>query len=567
LPESRHLRGRLSGPFLQPLRISQIAGDELLRRLAAIGLLFSAELAVITLCLNNDHLPLTGSLVALCHNWGTFILRGIVAFSTLFLAFACFRSASHLQFLSDRIRRVPVNRRLLAGHLAAIALFGLISAVLYNDVLHTGILRAGQPGALPDLIAFLWLAAGLGAILLAATAIIGPPLWREIARGTGSLWVLALAAALIAAFGVNPMRSLWPQATFLTFSIVRVLLRPFGSFVADPNTMTIASGAFSANIAPACSGLEGIALILCFTSAWLILFRKELRFPHALILLPAGAVILFVLNSVRIAALMMIGSAGFVSVAVGGFHSQAGWIAFNFVALGTCVAAREIGWISKRKPQPVSYRAINPTAAWVMPFVSVMAAGMAAHAMTGSFEWLYPLRIVAVAITLWVYRGVYRASYKTTNWQIDWTAPAAGFLVFALWLALDRASPGPMPQDLATAPDPLRFAWLALRVTGAAVTVPIAEELAFRGFLLRRLLSPDFETVSFSRFSWPALVASSFLFGLLHGQRWIAGTLAGVVFALVVARRGRLGNAIVAHATANALIAVAVLVFHRWDLW
>lgn len=546
------------------MQVSQITRLELLRRLAAIGLLFSVELAIITVCLNNDHLPLTGSLVAICHDWGTFILRGIVAFSTLFLAFACFRSVSHLQLLSGRIRAIPVNRTLVGAHFAAIALFALISAILYNDVLHTGILHPGEPGTLPNLVAFLWLSSGLCAILLAATAIISPSLWREIARGTGYLWVLALAAALIAAFGVNSMRSLWPQATFLTFSIVRVLLRPFGPYVADPATMTVSNGPFSENIAPACSGLEGIALILCFTTAWLILFRKELRFPHALALLPAGVVILFFLNSVRIAALMMIGSAGFVDIAVGGFHSQAGWIAFNFVALGTCLAAREVRWISNRKPQPAApAHTTNPTAPWVMPFVAIMAAGMAARAMTGTFEWLYGLRIIGVALTLWIYR----ASYKSIVWRIDWTAPAAGVIVFVLWIALDRSGPGPMPHDLAAASPAARFAWLALRVVGATVTVPIAEELAFRGFLLRRFISAEFEQVSFHAFSWFALLASSVLFGLLHGQRWIAGTIAGLIFALVVTRRGRFGNAVIAHASANALIAVAVLMFHRWDLW
>ena len=198
-----------------------------------------------------------------------------------------------------------------------------------------------------------------------------------------------------------------------------------------------------------------------------------------------------------------------------------------------------------------------------MPFVAIMAAGMAARAMTGSFEWLYGLRIVAVAITLWVYR----ATYKSIDWRIDWTAPAAGVLIFAIWIALDRSGPGPMPPELAASSSTARFAWLALRVIGATVTVPIAEELAFRGFLLRRFISPDFEAVSFRAFSWFALLASSVLFGLLHGQRWIAGTIAGLIFALTVTRRGRFGNAVIAHATANALIAVAVLMFHYWNLW
>ena len=75
--------------------------------------------------------------------------------------------------------------------------------------------------------------------------------------------------------------------------------------------------------------------------------------------------------------------------------------------------------------------------------------------------------------------------------------------------------------------------------------VPIAEELAFRGLLHRWLISRRFETVAFAQFSWLALVVSSLLFGFMH-QRWIAGALAGAVFALVMYRSGRLSDAIAA---------------------
>jgi CAAX prenyl protease-like protein len=59
---------------------------------------------------------------------------------------------------------------------------------------------------------------------------------------------------------------------------------------------------------------------------------------------------------------------------------------------------------------------------------------------------------------------------------------------------------------------------------------------------------------------------SSVLFGALHG-RWIAGTLAGLLFALVYYRRGRIGEAVTAHALANALIAFWVLNRGEWSLW
>ncbi|MFH1973985.1 MAG: CPBP family glutamic-type intramembrane protease [Pseudomonadota bacterium] len=48
----------------------------------------------------------------------------------------------------------------------------------------------------------------------------------------------------------------------------------------------------------------------------------------------------------------------------------------------------------------------------------------------------------------------------------------------------------------------LAVAWLIFRVLGSVITVPIAEELAFRGYALRRLISSDFDKISPRRFTW-----------------------------------------------------------------
>ena len=106
-----------------------------------------------------------------------------------------------------------------------------------------------------------------------------------------------------------------------------------------------------------------------------------------------------------------------------------------------------------------------------------------------------------------------------------------------------------------------------MRVLGFVVVVPVIEELAFRGYLLRRLTHADFLSVSLRQFNWFAFLASSVLFGCLHGERWIAGTLAGMAYALAAYRRGRLGDAIAAHATTNALLAIYVLATGTWSLW
>jgi membrane protease YdiL (CAAX protease family) len=95
------------------------------------------------------------------------------------------------------------------------------------------------------------------------------------------------------------------------------------------------------------------------------------------------------------------------------------------------------------------------------------------------------------------------------DWTFGWIGPAAGVLAFVFWLSLDRV-PGVHPAShiatgIASLGAPARFVWLALRTVAAVVTVSIAEELAFRGFLIRRVMSADFEALSSQSFSFASL--------------------------------------------------------------
>ena len=54
---------------------------------------------------------------------------------------------------------------------------------------------------------------------------------------------------------------------------------------------------------------------------------------------------------------------------------------------------------------------------------------------------------------------------------------------------------------------------------------------------------------------------------MLHGGFWLAGTIAGMSFALALYQRRALGDAVLAHATTNGLIAVYVLTTGRWSVW
>ena len=115
-------------------------------------------------------------------------------------------------------------------------------------------------------------------------------------------------------------------------------------------------------------------------------------------------------------------------------------------------------------------------------------------------------------------------------------------------------------------PDWLVAVWLVFRIVGSVVVLPLVEEAAFRGYLLRRLVAADFRAVTPERFTKAAILISSFLFGLLHEQ-WLAGTLAGLAYAAVYRLRGRLFDAVLAHAVTNGLITIAALTSGNWGFW
>ncbi len=118
---------------------------------------------------------------------------------------------------------------------------------------------------------------------------------------------------------------------------------------------------------------------------------------------------------------------------------------------------------------------------------------------------------------------------------------------------------------LATLPAWTAAAWLACRALGAVVLVPIAEELAFRGYFQRALIARDFWRIAPGQFTWLSFVATSVLFGLMH-QRLEAAALAGAVFALMLYRTNRLSDAIAAHMAANAVIVGWAILAQQWSL-
>jgi exosortase E/protease (VPEID-CTERM system) len=521
-------------------------------RLAILGAVLVVELLLISLWLDAEVLRGRGALAGLVHDWGAWSVRLGVAIVLGSLIFAESRARSDLKRISDGCAAFPIRWALLAAHAATMVLFLWLSSILF---------QAQGAAILANTLVLFWALVGFLSLALAAVAIVPVAVWIDIFRSTGDAWIYGIVGGLVAMTLGSLAQRLWEPLSHWTLSLVAMMMRPFVPvLVVDPSTMMIGTPKFHEWIAPQCSGYEGMGLILAFSSAWLWFFRRQWRFPQALLLIPAGVAVIFLANAVRIAALLLIGNAGAPGIAEGGFHSQAGWMAFNAVAIGICLLARKIPALVHHEGE---VETVNPTVPYLLPFLAILGAAMISRAMSADFEWFYSLRVLAAAGALWYSRRAYQA----LDFRFGWLGVAAGAVVFAIWIALEPAGHSASPAALTNASNLTRISWITLRIVGAVAMVPVAEELAFRGFLLRRLSSSDFESVSWTTFAWAPFLISSAAFGIMHGERWLAGTIAGAIFALVQIRRGRIGDAIVAHAVANVLVAAWVLVGGNWQLW
>jgi exosortase E/protease (VPEID-CTERM system) len=501
------------------------------------------------------------------------------------VSFAVFLGLGYPRLKQQR-DEIKFNAGLFWAHLVCVAALVLGNLAAQQD---SGAWLNTKPALL---LSGAVLVLGVGLAALACTPL---KVWIATVRETSPVGQYATLAGVAAWFLRSPSQWLWIQSSaantyllqVMTFrSVQGVLGFLLPDMVVDAGPFIIGTPRFTVSVGAPCSGIEGLGLVLVFTSVWLWFFRKENRFPRALLLIPCALACAFVLNVARISALILIGNAGAPEVAFVGFHSQAGWIAFTLVALGFSMATQRLAWVKKPAgatalPAGVPFRPMVPrtveqdkaagespaTAAYLIPFLAILGASFISKGASGYFEWLYPLRFVAAAVALWLFRR----DYRTLNWRFGWAAPLTGVGIFLIWIAPGWWAHGdansPLGPALAALSPMARAAWIAFRVGAAVVTVPITEELAFRGYLARRLLGREFDEIPFAQLTLFSIGLSSLAFGVMHGQHWLVGIVAGLAYAFLLRHRGRIGDAVAAHAVSNLLLAAWVLARGNWGLW
>jgi exosortase E/protease (VPEID-CTERM system) len=299
-------------------------------------------------------------------------------------------------------------------------------------------------------------------------------------------------------------------------------------------------------------------------AGFLFRFRDSLRFPRALWLVPLGILAVWLGNAVRISLLMIIGARVDAELAVGSFHSKAGWVFFCGITLGIAVLGKKLPFFAKKDEAEVSASFDNPTAPLLVPILAWIGIGLVTSRFSEGHDPLYVLRVGVVGCARWMSRDAYRRFLERPT-NLAWIV---GVIVGIIWLLPIPGSP--TPEDATSFGEgwaPWAYAgWVVARCVGAVIVIPMCEEFAFRGYLARWLTKREFWEVSFGDLSVVAVVVSSLAFGFLH-ERFVLATITGVVYALLLRRTRRMIDAVAAHAASNAVIAVWVLATGNFQHW
>lgn len=226
---------------------------------------------------------------------------------------------------------------------------------------------------------------------------------------------------------------------------------------------------------------------------------------------------------------------------------------------------------------PADTPALSPAAlARCIPFVVFMVLlalrGYLPDTPGLDTRWIYGGQALVVAGLLAYYWRSYGElvrqnlpDARETGWAV-----VVGIAVFALWVQLDApwmqlgsATASFVPLD---ADGRLIWPLIALRLIGAALVVPVMEELFWRSFLMRWVQNPAFERVDPQTVGIKAIVLSTFVFTLAH-TLWLAAIVAGLAYAWLYRRTGKLWTAVIAHAVTNAMLGVWVIRTGRWEFW
>jgi CAAX prenyl protease-like protein len=216
-----------------------------------------------------------------------------------------------------------------------------------------------------------------------------------------------------------------------------------------------------------------------------------------------------------------------------------------------------------------------PSLPYVLPFAVFLLFLAIQKYVPLSPVYEYPLRDVILLAVLFVFS---RHAIELRSYHRFETA-LIGVAVFVIWIGPDVVFPAYRHHWLfqnaiigtigAQPPESVLLSPVVLwsRIFRAVVLVPIIEELFWRAWLMRWLISPQFEKIPLGAYKPAAFWITAALFASEHGSYWDVGLVAGIVYNWWMVRTRSLGDCILVHAITNACLCGYVVATRHWEYW
>jgi len=225
-------------------------------------------------------------------------------------------------------------------------------------------------------------------------------------------------------------------------------------------------------------------------------------------------------------------------------------------------------------PKPAKPAWIRDDVAYILPMLVFLLLTAAAGKWPDAYPAIYLAKTILTAVVLillW-------KNFTPIRWNHWWLGVIFGIIGIFQWIGMQlflqrhfsmfqpsRDAFNPMTYF---ADAGMRDSFIAIRLIGAVLVVPVMEELFWRDFLWRQILAPnDFKLATVGEWAWGPFLIVAVAFCTVHGNWWPTAIVWGLMIGALLVYTKSLGACIIMHATTNLLLGIYVLHTHDWSFW
>lgn len=217
--------------------------------------------------------------------------------------------------------------------------------------------------------------------------------------------------------------------------------------------------------------------------------------------------------------------------------------------------------------------------AYLAPMLTFLAFIWLGENWRVEHPWTYPWAYVGRTICSVLLMLLLWKRYTPIKWDYWWLGIIGGILGIIQWIGMDTLLQHQWPMMFALNPEKAfnpstyfqssgaMWSWIVVRMIGASLVVPLMEELFWRDFLWRKIISPNnFKLARVGEWDSLAFWGVAIAFCFVHPQ-WLTAIGWGLMVGGLLLYTRSLGACIIMHGVTNLLLSLYVLKNQAWEWW